>query len=94
LVGGQYRRVVAADIPADTTPEAYRLLVEGWRSMSVADKASLVDQMCRDVEVLAIAGICAANPGASEADIRYELARRRFGRQLANESFGRTRPPE
>ena len=73
-----------ASIPADTGPE---MLVARWRSMSIADRVALVDQINADVELLAIAGIRAHRPGLSEIEIRHELARRRYGAQLADEAY-------
>lgn len=76
-----------ASIPADTDPEAFAVLVERWRSMSVADKVDLIDQLNADVERMAVAGIRAAHPGITEEALRHELARRRFGPELADEAY-------
>lgn len=76
-------------IPADTDPEAFRLLVERWRTMTIADRVALVDQITADVELLAVAGILAEQPALSEIEVRRELARRRFGAQLADEAYQR-----
>lgn len=79
--------MVPRSIPADTDPEAFRLLVERWRTMTVADRVSLVDQMNADVELLAVAGIMAKRPDLSQVEVRHELARRRFGSSLADEAY-------
>lgn len=67
----------------DTTPEAQALLVERWRRMSPAQKAEVVQSLTRDCTALATAGIRASRPGASAGEVRLELARRRFGPEVA-----------
>ena len=76
-----------ASIPADTSPEAFAVLVERWRSMSIAERVTLIEQLNADVELIAIAGIRMDRPDISEVELRYELARRRFGSKLADEAF-------
>ena len=74
-------------IPADTEPAAFALLVERWRAMSVAEKVDLVDQLTADVERMAVAGIRAAHPDLTGTEVCHELARRRFGVELADQAF-------
>ena len=74
-------------IPADTASEVFEVLVERWRSMSTSDRVELVDQISADVELLAITGIRARSPGLSQAQVRHELARRRFGSTLADAAY-------
>lgn len=74
-------------IPLDTDPEAFRVLVDSWRSLTIAERVELVDQMAADVELLAVTGILAAQPGLSPVEVRHELARRRFGAALADEAY-------
>lgn len=83
--------VAHVSIPADTDPAAFAVLVQRWRSMSVAERVDLLDQLNADVERLAVAGIRAMQPGLTEPEIRHELARRRFGATLADEAY-RHRP--
>ena len=78
-------------IPADTDPAAFAVLVERWRTMSVAERVDLIDQLNADVEQMALAGIRATHPDLTEPEIRHELARRRFGAPLADEAY-RYRP--
>lgn len=80
-----------ASIPVDTDPEAFAVLVDRWRAMSVAERVDLIDRLNADIERMAIAGIRATNPGLTEPEIRHELARRRFGAALADEAY-RHRP--
>lgn len=74
-------------IPADTDPETFEVLVDCWRASSIADRVAMVDQITADVELMARLGIRAAHPDMSEVEVRHELARRRFGAELADEAF-------
>lgn len=55
--------------------------------MTTAERVELVDQITADVERLAVAGILAQQPELSEVEVRHELARRRFGADLADEAY-------
>ena len=83
---GSLMAMLPRSIPAGTDPEVFRLVVERWSAMTVADRVELVDQINVDVELLAVAGILAERPQLSDVEIRHELARRRFGSRLADEA--------
>lgn len=84
----RYARLMAlASVPADTSPEVFDVLVERWRTMSIGERFALIEQLNADVESIAIAGIRADQPDASEVQIRHQLARRRYGSELADEAF-------
>ena len=53
--------------------------------MTAHDRAVVADQLSVDVAELAKAGIRFDYPEASAEEVREELARRRFGRVLADE---------
>lgn len=72
-------RVSRSWSPADTDGDALRRQVDRWRSMSPGERARAADQMSIDVTRIAIAGIRAQHPDASDDDIRRELFRRRYG---------------
>lgn len=74
-------------IPADTDPEAFGVLVACWRSMTVADRVVLVDQINADVEMLAVAGIRATRPDVDEHELLHALASRRFGAAIADDAY-------
>lgn len=76
-------------VPLDTDPEVFELLVDRWRTMTMAERVKLVDQINRDVELLAVTGILTTNPGWSDLEVRRELTRRRYGDELADEAFPR-----
>jgi hypothetical protein len=71
--------------PADTSAEAAELVVEAWRTMTVASRVALLRKMHEDVEVMAITGIRMQHPGIGDAELRFELFRRRYGDELASE---------
>ena len=75
-------------LPLDTSTEAAVRQLDTWRQMTPQQRAALANQMSIDVTVFARAGIRAQLPGASEERVRHELARRRFGRALADAAFG------
>jgi hypothetical protein len=78
-------------LPADTDPEVFAMLATRWRLMNVGERAQLVEQMCVDVESLARADISVRHPEFSERDICQELARRRYGSQLADAAYSSLR---
>lgn len=76
-----------ASLPTDTDPEVFDVLVACWRSMSIADRVALIDQLNSDVETMAVAGIKRAQPDLDEYQLRHALAIRRFGRALADDAY-------
>ena len=52
--------------------------------MPAHERAAVADQLSIDVAELAMAGIRFDHPEASADEVRHELARRRFGRDLAS----------
>ena len=60
----------------DQTGQAQSALTPG-------EKLLLADQLSIDVEMLARAGIAATEPDASPERVRYLLALRRYGRDIA-----------
>lgn len=79
-------------VPADTDPAVFALVVERWRSMTVAERALLADQLSGEVESIAIAAIRAERPDATDVEVRYELVRRRYGQALADEAYAALLP--
>jgi hypothetical protein len=74
-------------VPDDTDPEVFRRQVAAWRAMSPGERLLLADRMSVDIAEIAIAGIRCAMPGASPREVRHELARRRYGRRLADAAY-------
>jgi len=80
-------------VPSDTSPEIEAMQVERWRAMTVGERVELLRSMHTAVEQIAVAGIRAVDPSADDVEIRYQLAVRRYGRQLAEEAFARSPAP-
>jgi hypothetical protein len=83
------RSVGSRRIIDDTDPEVADRMFERWRQMSIAERAALIDRLCLEVEQLAIAGIRFERPDIDDAELRYELVRRRYGRELADAAYPR-----
>jgi hypothetical protein len=82
----------AAD-PADTTDDVGAQLVARWRESSVGERATMVERLCTDVELIARSRIATERPGLAEVELRRELARRRYGAPLADAAFARLLQP-
>ena len=74
-------------VPADTDPESFAILAARWRSMTISDRVALIDQLCVDVEKLARIDITNRDPGLTELEICHDLARRRYGAELADAAY-------
>lgn len=79
--------VTRSVVPADTDPESYAVLVAAWSGMSIGEHAELTEQLCLDVERLARADICTQHPTFTAIQVSHELARRRYGRALADAAY-------
>lgn len=51
------------------------------------ERVGLIERLNADVELIAIAGIRSEQPNASEVEVRYQLARRRYGSEVADEAY-------
>jgi hypothetical protein len=78
---------------SDTAPEAERILIELLRQAPVARKLEMLGQMNAAVRQLALQGLRARHPGATEAQLRRYLADLLLGPELAARVYG-PRPPE
>ena len=59
---------------ADTTAAVERIVVEGWRSMSPAEKVRVVRELTSTARRFSVAGIRRRHPEASEREVRLRLA--------------------
>lgn len=71
----------------DTAPAVAAEVARRVASMTVAARAELTEQLCRDVELVAQTGIRAQHPEFDDVQVRHELVRRRFGTELADAAF-------
>lgn len=74
--------------PLDTSPEAERFLIEGYRRMSPSDKLNRVFSLNRMIEQLQRARITADYGEMSEHEMRLRLASLRLGRETMVKVFG------
>jgi hypothetical protein len=71
----------------DTDPHVAELLVARWRSMTLAERVDVIERLCADAELLARIGITEAHPEYTEIEIVRELARRRYGDEVAGTAY-------
>jgi hypothetical protein len=69
-------------IPADTTPEAWRVQVEVYRRMSPSRRLELACQMTDSLRRVVAAGVRARHPEYSEEQVRLAFARLWLGDDL------------
>jgi hypothetical protein len=78
---------------ADTGPEAERVLIELLRQAPVTRKLEMLGQMNATARQLALQGLRARHPEATEAQLRRYLADLLLGPELAARAYG-PRPSE
>jgi len=74
--------------PSDTSPEAERFMIEGYRRMSPADRLARVFSLNRALERLQRARITEQYGDVSEREMRLRLASLRLGREMMVKIFG------
>lgn len=70
--------------PLDTSAEVWDELNARYADLTPGEKLVLADQLSVDCELLARAGIVAMEPDATPARVRYLLAVRRYGPDIAD----------
>lgn len=73
---------------SDTSPEAERVLDDLWRKTTPQERMQMVAEMIEAVRSLALAGLRARHPDASEARIRRALSDILLGSDLAEKAYG------
>jgi hypothetical protein len=73
---------------SDTQPEAEQLLIELLRSAPVARKLEMLGQMNAAARMLALQGLRARHPDATEAQLQRDLADLLLGAELAARAYG------
>ena len=75
--------------PSDTSPAAHRVLIEGYRRMTPAEKLQRVAALNRALEQLARARLRARyGADVSERELRLRSGALRLGRRVMVEAFG------
>ena len=74
----------------DTHPKMEALQIEAWRQASPTRKMNMLAQLNASARRLALTGLRAQYPQASEAELRFKLAGLLLGEELARKAFGET----
>ena len=74
----------------DTSPGAERIVLEGMRGMSGAEKLRRVGALCRLVNALALADIRSRHPMSTERELLLQLAARRMDPAILDRLVGWT----
>jgi len=68
--------------PSDTSPAIEKILIEGYRKMSPAQKLSRVADLNNTVRILCNARIRAQHPGISDRELQLREASLRLSRDI------------
>jgi hypothetical protein len=72
----------------DTHPQMEALQIELWRQASPTQKMNMLAQLNAATRTLALTGLRAQYPQASEAELRRKLATLLLGEELARKLYG------
>jgi predicted component of type VI protein secretion system len=72
----------------DTHPKMEALQIQLWRQASPTHKMDMLAQLNKSAQMLALAGLRAQYPQASEAEIRRRLAGLLLGEEAARKVYG------
>ena len=73
---------------ADTHPKMEALQIELWRQASLTKKMNMLAQLNASARTLALTGLRAQFPQATEAELRRKLADLLLGEELARKVYG------
>jgi len=73
---------------SDTHPEMEALQIQLWRQASPTRKMDMLAQLNQAARLLALAGLRARYPQATEAELRRRLADLLLGKELARKVYG------
>ncbi len=73
---------------SDTSPEAEKIMIEGYRRMPAWQKLRLVEDLNRTVEQLALGDLRRRYPQADEHELKLRLAARYLEPDLMRRVFG------
>lgn len=75
-------------VPLDTSLEIDQMMADKFAAMTVAQRAVIAAELNDMCTKLALAGIRAQHGDLPEEQVRWHLAARRYGEQLANQAYG------
>ena len=87
FVGVLWSLAMSALFP-DTHPKMEALQIQLWRQASPTRKMNMLAQLNASARMLAITGLRAQYPQASDAELRRKLADLLLGDDLARKAFG------
>jgi hypothetical protein len=73
---------------ADTSPEIEAQQIQLWRQASPTEKMNMLAQLNASAKLLALTGLRARYPQATEAELRRRLADLLLGEELARKVYG------
>lgn len=88
ISSGQFVYIFMTSLSQDTPPEIERLMIEGYRRMTGAQKLCIMQDLNRAARLLALGDIQRQYPNASEREIRLRLASRWIEPELMKKAFG------
>jgi hypothetical protein len=74
-------------LAADTSVDVERRQIDRWRSLSTVERLALVNGASRDARTLALAGLRARYPLASDRELVARFARLTLGETLARRAY-------
>ena len=74
----------------DTYPKMEALQIELWRQASPTQKMNMLAQLNASARILALTGLRAEYPQATEAELRRKWAERLLGEEVARKLYGET----
>ena len=75
-------------LSSDTHPKMEALQIQLWRQASPTRKMNMLAQLNASARLLALTGLRAQYPQASEDELRFKLAVLLFGDDLARKVYG------
>ncbi|MFN0108359.1 MAG: hypothetical protein ACKVZH_05845 [Blastocatellia bacterium] len=72
----------------DTPPEIERIIIEGYRRMSAAQKLQIMQDLQQSARLLALGEIRRQHPQASERELQLRLASRWIEPEMMHKAFG------
>ncbi len=75
-------------LPSDTPPEIEKIIIEGYRQMTAAQKLQIVQDLIRSAQLLALSDIKQRYPKANRRELKLRLASRWIEPELMRKAFG------
>lgn len=80
-------RIMRANL-LDTSPEIEKIIIEGYRKMSAAQKLKIMQDLIRSAQLLALSDIKRRYPDAVKRELQLRLASRWIEPELMRQAFG------